>query len=438
MTTRIWSRLVVLLTVLRGAPAHAERPILAGAQRYGATGGSVLVHYATTGPDAVAPADADGDGVPDFVAEVAAVEEDALARLMALGFRRPLDDGTLGGDNRIDIYLRDLVAADGNAGVDSCTGDRCIGYITAENDFAGFSYPSLGEAIRSVMPHELFHLIQNAYATGHSTSWVEGTAVWAVEHLYGGTNSDFERFLPAFLGKTFRPFERVATGFDAYPYGAALWPYFLERAYGADTLVAAWQVGEAAPFLDAIDAVLATRGADLDAAFTTFTRWNAFAGSPTTGGGYPATISWPAAPREPAIAESGTIFVEGLSARYVPIAIRGGARRVVVDPGALHLAAALIPIGGLVADAIELVDDAEGLVAIVDPGDYTLVVTGLTRNTITTEVGIQITEPPPPPPGQSGGCGTTAGHELAMAVGVLGWLVTSRRRVPRVARDDPR
>ena len=186
--------------------AFAQRPALAGEKTFGVTGGEILVHYATTGADAVQPADRDSNGVPDFVDAVAATAEQALDHFLELGFPRPLDDGALGGDGRIDIYLRNLNASDGNAGNDGCTGKHCVGFIAAENDYAGYPYASVTEGIRSVVPHELFHLVQNAYASDQPSIWTEGSAVWAVENLYGDGNSDFERFLSSFLTKSVRPF----------------------------------------------------------------------------------------------------------------------------------------------------------------------------------------------------------------------------------------
>jgi len=383
--------LACTLVLVAASPADAARPVLAGEATFGVANGAFLVHYATTGGDAAPAADLDGDAIPDFVTEVAEVVEDALPRFAALGFRAPLSDGALGGDGRIDIYLRDLAIADGNTGIDQCTGTHCVGYIVAENDFAGFSYPTVGEGIRSVAPHELFHLIQHAYAAEQSPTWTEGSAVWSVEHLYGDGNADFERFLPTFLSKTFRPFERPATGFgDGYPYGAALWPYFLEQRFGAAAVVAAWTACETMPFADTID----------DAAWIEFTRWNQFAGTPASSGGYPAAASFPRAPREPTIdptidPASATIYVEGLSARYVPLAL-ATAQQVEIDSGPIAVAAWIVPTGGSLDAGIELAPAAgsPALVATVGPGDHTLVVTGLGRNTLAAAVTITLGEPP--------------------------------------------
>ena len=285
--------------------ADAARPTLAGEMTYGDAGGDILVHYTTTGADAAPTDDANTNGVPDFVEEVAAEAALALNHFVALGFRRPLDDGALGGDHRIDIYLRDLQEADGNASTDSCTGDRCVGYIAAENDYIGFGYPSRLEGIRSVVPHELFHLVQDTYSNAQPASWTEGSAVWAVENLYAD-NSDFERFLPSFITRSYRPFERPVAGFgDGYPYGAALWPYFLEHRFGVDAVVGAWTACEQSPFLDATDVALGSLGSSVDEAWSDFTRVNMFTGSRAALGDYPNPAAWKEVPREPTIGSKG-------------------------------------------------------------------------------------------------------------------------------------
>lgn len=425
-------RRLALVTASLGAlgEARAERPVLANEASFGVAGGDVLVHYATTGVDAVPMTDANTDGVPDFVAEVASAAELALDRYASLGFRRPLDDGTLGSDARVDIYLRDLMAADGNTGTDSCAAGRCVGFAVAENDYAGFAYPSIGEAIRSVVPHELFHLVQYAYAMDQPATWSEGTAVWAVEHLYGDQNSDFERFLPAFLTRTYRPFERPVGGFgDAFPYGAALWPHFLEQRFGADVIVAAWMGCEAAPFLEALDTALTSRGSSLDDVWIEFTRWNAFTGMHASATGtYPNALAWSEAPREAPIDAGGKIYVEGLSARYVPFVLDSGSRIEVRPTSGIRVAAWVVGDGRSIAEGNELAADGATLSITIDAGTYTLVVTGLSRNTITTAVDVVIAESLDND--DSGGCATTSRSSVIPAIVIL-MLTRARRRRAR-------
>lgn len=420
--TRLRIAAIAIAWLASSSPALAQRPALAGEKTFGVAGGDILVHYATTGVDAVRATDGDANGVPDFVDEVAATAESALDHYLSLGFRRPLDDGTLGGDGRIDIYLRNLNASDGNAGNDSCTGNHCVGFIAAENDYAGYAYPSVTEGIRSVIPHELFHLVQTAYSNMQPSTWTEGTAVWAVENLYGDGNSDFERFLPTFLPRSFRPFERPVGGFgDGYPYGAALWPYFLEHRHDVDLVVASWEGCENAGFLDATTGVLAKTGGTVDEAWIEFTRWNLFTGSSAPRGTYPAAGTWPQVPREPAISDHGTIYVEGVSARYVPITSVTPFQITVATP-TIHIAAWLVADDAKLTDGIDLTSDGPSLSASADAGSYTLVVTGLTRNSITTAVDVTLG----PPDSGGGGCSSTPPPHTAFLF-VVAWLLLRRR-----------
>jgi uncharacterized protein (TIGR03382 family) len=404
----------------------------------------VLVHYAASGVDAPPAADANpANGVPDFVEQVASIADAGLDGMLQRGFRAPLADDTVvgGGDSRIDIYLRNLMSADGNASNDSCAGARCIGYVIAENDYAGFGYPSVTEGIQSVVPHEVFHLIQKAYSSNQSATWAEGSAVWAVEELYGTGNSDFERFLPAFLTKTFRPFERPVSGIgDLYAYGAALWPYYLSHRFDAGAVVALWQACEDKEFIDAIEAALVPLGSGLEPAFIEFTRWNAFTGARAAGGPYPDASSWPMAPRENPLTSSspsGRIFIEGLSARYVPVFMTdANTPRVAVTPtNGIRAAAWLVRDGEGLDAGVELTERNGVLSTTVSAmGGYTLVVTGLSQRTIATAVEVALTAPvaEPPPDDDDGGC--SAGHGGANAAAVLvalAALIRRRRPAPR-------
>lgn len=429
----------VLGTWLGAASAFAARPVLTGEATYGQTGASILVHYATSGADAPPVADANGDGVPDFVEMVAQSAEEGLARFVSMGFRRPVSDGALGGDGRIDFYLINMSTADGHAGTDSCTGNVCIGYAEMENDFAGASYVSLLEAVRSVAPHELFHLVQMAYAAGQTAAWSEGSAVWAVEELYGNGNSDFERFVPAFLTKSFRPFERPGGGFgDGYPYGAALWPYFLSRRYDTGLIVKAWEASATQPFLEAFQTALAARGSSVDAEFTTMTRWTFFTGDRAVGGKYPDAGSWRQVPKELPLSANGKVYVDGLSAAYVDVTISGERQELLVAPTSGIKVAAWVVAAGADYDAgVELKAGTGGLVTTLDPGTYTLVINGLTRNIIATEVKVEMRPPPPPevpdPDDQvddGGGCQSTPAPSGAwwMGLAIVAGLWRKRRR----------
>lgn len=351
-----------------------------------ANGARFRVWYVTGTEDAVELADvAPADGIPDFVAEVGRVAEDTHVYFTDdLRFRRPevdtdyLAPADAGGDRRFDIYLRNLVGAGGSYEVDACQDvpDRCAGHLVMDNDFEGFSYPSDAIAIRARVSHEYFHAIQNAYSTGQDAKWTEGTAVWAAEKMYP-EQDDYERLIRAFLEEPFRAFDRPSgpSSGDDYPYGAALWPTFLDERFGPDTVRHIWEATED-PERGTIDFLLATEEilkfryyTALEEAWLEFTRWNLFTGDradPTRS--YASSADWGQVALEPLIEASDQgLFetrqqTEGISARYTPIDLPdlGGEPRrlsMTTDSGAPAVGTAYLWQDGVMGEAMPLEPD---------------------------------------------------------------------------------
>lgn len=396
--------------------ARAERPAYEpGAAVATLATARVRVHYVTTGADAV-PGE-------DFVAEVARRADEALAAFEAAGFRAPLPDGDLGGDALLDVYLVDLELADGRFGVDTCTGPprRCAGHLVIDNDFARFSYPSVSLAIQTLTSHELFHAVQHAYDGDEAIAWAEGTAVWAEEAVFPAQD-DFERLVAHYLARPHRPFERDGAGFgDLYPYGAALWAYFLDARFGDGTVRAIWEACDGATFLDATEAVLAARGGSLAAAWIEHTRWNAETGAYAAPGRYPDAARLVEATREPVLAAPGrvTLSVEGMSARYLPV-VTGEAARITVE--------AAEPVAVAVRGAaVAGTDDAVAAHHVLDVAAEELVevvVTGVRRGAPPADVTVTVGSIPPDP----GGCSAAPGDVGAGALVLLALLAPVRRR----------
>ena len=215
-------------------------------------GGLVRVHYSSSGPNAAPLDDLDEDGRPDFPALAAEVGEEALlVYTQTLGLRPPLDDTSLnvfddGGSSAIDVYLVDFAGqADGNFSRDNCNADgACAGAIIVENDFQGYGYRSVDEALETVVSHELFHAIEAAYVEA-TPIWVsEGLAVWA-ERQFAPESRDFLAFASAYLGELDRPFHRPPGGpVPSFAYGVGLWWEFLSIELGLSI---------AAEYLDALE-----------------------------------------------------------------------------------------------------------------------------------------------------------------------------------------
>ena len=277
--------------------AHADRPDEgAGLHPYDAADvlsavdgpeGRVRVHFSVSGPNATLLDDDDADGAPDFPALVAQRGEAVLDAFAAAGFRAPVAEEELGldgagGSPAFDIYLVDFGgSADGQFAVDACAGDVCTGHFLIENDFAGYGYPDLAEAVEVLTRHELFHAVQAAY-TRTLPSWAsEGTATWA-EDLLSPPVDDFYRLCSAYLLEPERSLDRPPAGVTtAWSYGTALFfsAMSLEQGPGAIAVFLEEMAGrDEAEAVAAIDAALRAGGGTLPSTFARFAVWNAATG----------------------------------------------------------------------------------------------------------------------------------------------------------------
>jgi hypothetical protein len=305
--------------MLGSSDAHAcARPTSPGGfagYQYGAASVRTLdstrvrAHYTLEGPHAVNPASSRADAVPDDVARVTEVAEEALSYFAQLGYRAPGSDVDAtcaedGGDARLDIYLVAFGGADGQAATQNCRIEqgvrRCATFVLIERDFAR-RYRSAFEGIRTVVPHELFHAVQNAYDADVDRFFAEGTAQWVTKRLYPDLG-DFERNLPAFFQERGRALDAPPGGVTSgYLYGAGVWPLFLELTRGTSFM------------RDILEREAISRGSNLektrealaDAARTpatfgeTLAQFGAFlaATGPRAGtGGFPDAARYPTAP----------------------------------------------------------------------------------------------------------------------------------------------
>ncbi len=260
-------------------------------ETFGSSDGRFLIHFSRAGSSAVPALDADSSGVPDFVEEVAEVYVDVLAHYESLGFRPPESDADIpdnGGDDRFDVYLVDFAGVgDGAFRQDSCLSentDRCIGFMTQENDYVGYGYPSTLYANRILGSHEFFHAIQAAYDVDQGSVLSEGTAVWGTES-FDPTLSDFEAFAPGYLENADRPLDQPLPGpVDPFSYGAAVFFQFLSERYDPDAIRILLErtenggPGGADPmWMAQLDAVVAeVGGGSFPEAMVEFATWNLY------------------------------------------------------------------------------------------------------------------------------------------------------------------
>ncbi|MFT3843092.1 MAG: hypothetical protein QM723_39250 [Myxococcaceae bacterium] len=326
-------------------------------ESYNSLDGGFKVHFTRSGKDAVLAGDADDSGVPDFVEQVAVVYDDVDRFYGGMGYRHPLSDQGQtdnGGDGRFDIYLVDFATnADGAFEIDNCVGagNTCYGYVSQENDFAGYPYPTPVIGTITLGSHEYFHAIQSAYDESQGVVIQEGTAVLG-EEQYDPTLDDFEGFIYGYLKQMDRPLDQPPPGpVPEFAYGSAIWWRYLTEKFDVATTRKLWEhcvVGAGYPsepgdlaaphWMVQQDAMLQTEyGSSFAQAFREFTVWNLFVGAAADASHYSngAHYPLPLMTQAPTPYVSPKLLVFHASAQYfvtTPGAGMFGAQLASTDP----------------------------------------------------------------------------------------------------------
>ncbi len=466
-------------------------------------GAAVRVWYTDGGKHAVFP-EMGPRGVPVDVVRVAQIADDALSAFAGMGFQKPPQDtsdpscGSDGGDARLDIYLVDFNAADGQTVPERCVGSKCSSFMLVKANFSGL-YATRDEGIRTVVPHELFHAVQNAYDAGMDRFWAEGTAQWAAKTL-DPSLQDLERFLPSYFNAADHSLDAPAgSATGSFLYGSAVWPMFLTQRYGTNvvrdvmtTLGDDANKAQVAPTaLSSTDFVLGRlplpMTSTLGDAFATFAAWNAATGkrAPRTVDaryGYMNAAHYPEVPvkawpdRSGAEGETGTAngafkgALSGLGAVYAKWP-GGATKRLVIDGDPARVVAAVLPLH----DGVPALEELGRLPATVT-GEAIIVVSA--RTTLPSDAAFTIRAEAPTssggtssgsstPPGtttviddtspagitrhtvpteSSGGCNSSGSRVFAPASGSWGLLAFAargvlgarRRRIPGFTSCAPR
>lgn len=335
------------------------------------------------------PVTADAPPDEDWVATTLKTMQQVWRREIGqLGYRKPVPDGSRGGNEKFDVYLKD-VGAQGLYGY--CAPERrkpgnkwlASGYCVLDNDFAKSQFggaPPL-DSLRVTAAHEFFHAIQFAYDYGEDKWLMEATSTWMEERFVDQVN-DNRQYLP--YGQVQRPATSLDTfdrsGFNQY----GNWAFFefLSDRYRDRVVRAIWD--GAGAYADAGDrysikavaAELADRGG-LPAVFAAYAAANtAPAASYAEGRHWPrATIAREWAPTRDQRSAGTTFRINHLAARSVLVrpdpAMRGELwqLRVAIDgPGSkAHPAAHLVvrrEDGRLVHQAVRLNTGGKGIATV--------------------------------------------------------------------------
>lgn len=157
------------------------------------------------------------------------------------------NDGTLGGDDALDIYVGPLNVRAAAVAVADSSPFPSSAYIIMNAGWFNFD-----RYFKSTLAHEMFHTFQYSYSwsLGNSRWWAEATAVWSEDFIYKGFNSEqntLKHFLP-FPNKTLYDNQP-----NEFKYGAYIFPYYLTQNSGNQTIRNIWEDCNYSGCLDAID-----------------------------------------------------------------------------------------------------------------------------------------------------------------------------------------
>ena len=194
---------------------HAGRPHLSGIVRQVDTK-HFRIFYTMSGEDAVIVEDQNGNGVPDYVDEVAkALEYSRTVQIEQFGWSPPPTDFFAGGDERFDVYLEDLdLSLIGYVKPeDFMIGDNpetvakevraAPSYMVLDNDFTevleeDYSLTPL-EWMQTTVTHEFNHALQSGYDSQEPFDWLwEATATWMELAVHPDIINNDPHLIPSF------------------------------------------------------------------------------------------------------------------------------------------------------------------------------------------------------------------------------------------------
>jgi hypothetical protein len=276
-------------TIDRGRPRLSGSGFTLGTEHF-------LIHYTQTGDDAVASEDANGNEQPDYVEDVArALEYSWYAEIEYFGWAAPPNDGDIGGDERYDIYLANILPNNYAGNTDSDRGQNAMSdnpnspeiqevnsahsFIVLDNDYEEyeeFRIPgiTLLEYMRSTAAHEFNHAIQFGYDGEEPDTWFwEAGATWMEDEVFNDVNETV-RALPSEFKST-DSCQLTEGGSDrvqneGHWYGMWIFMRYLSERYGDEAVRRIWELAANLDGYTIWDAFLQEQGNNFEDFFRDF------------------------------------------------------------------------------------------------------------------------------------------------------------------------
>lgn len=251
-------------------------PSTKASETYRSASGKFLIHYDTSGDDAVPSKDENQNGTPDYVEEVAAAADSSYSHeVRNIGYVNPIPDGeTYHVDiDNLETYYGETISP-GNYGGDTS--------IRIENDFSENFPPNddpegdMIGAIKVTMAHEMKHAIN--YANSEwvlGFNWSEMDATLMEEVVYDNVNDYYN-----YLRSNDSIFNSPASGIPG-AYWQVTWSLFFEEYFGSRFWVDVWDYIDQSPntpFLTAIKKQVSARFIGFNSLFAESFLWHLAAG----------------------------------------------------------------------------------------------------------------------------------------------------------------
>ncbi|HDR90868.1 MAG TPA: T9SS type A sorting domain-containing protein, partial [candidate division Zixibacteria bacterium] len=278
---------IAIMKTLRGEAGGMAPEILAQKRitrpslpyHYDTPEGNFKIHYTLSGDDAI-----DSVGYAHKIGEY--MEHCWSVFADSMGYLPPPSDGTLGGDSRYDVYLKNISAYGltypGTSG--SYPWNNLISYIEIENDFDGV-YPNddpdgpVAGAMRVTVAHELHHAFQFGLY-GSCAAWIsEMSSVAMEERLYPQVN-DYVWLIDYMLDAPQMP---LNYGMGYHMYGMGLYAQYWNMVYGDGFLATVWDTMRILPDESAVFATCELYSIELAEDLANFAAQALFVGSRNNG-----------------------------------------------------------------------------------------------------------------------------------------------------------
>lgn len=259
--------------------------------------GYFRLHFDTEGANAIPLADADSNGLPDFIERAADFADSCwLYEVVTLGHLPPVSDQDLGGSNQYDIYFQQVpyygFTSPELAGPQPWNdfSSHIVVHSTFSPGFPPNDDPEglvLG-ALKVTIAHEFYHAIQFSYDVSEVSFFMEMSSTWMEEMMYPQVNDNYN-YLPDFFNVT-------QVGLQAgggHRYAAFIWPKFLQERFGAIIMRTMWELCRTTTAITAWGTAINSFGSNIETEFTRFVNWNFHTGNRDIGQHYDSGAEYP-------------------------------------------------------------------------------------------------------------------------------------------------